>query len=209
MTSENFLHNVGITLIGSVGGTGIIIWLIKYYANIIAKNLLAEYDAELKKELALFNHNLDTQKYITQKQYDLELEIYRKLSGNLYAVIVKLLTITTNNLKKDLPEKSILEFEKNNFTDTVAKIENFQNNLHENAAFIPEDIFKKYDDIYINVNKLFWKYKTQLKKYIDGEIKNNEIFSNEDYHLAQELQIKNKDLSNDLREYLQSLKIIN
>lgn len=208
MTAEIFLNNIWVILISSASGTGIIIWLIKYYANIIAKNLLAEYDAELKKELELFKHNLDTQKYITKSQYDLELEIYRQLSGNLYAVIVKLFTITTNTLRKDLPEKSVLEFEKNNFTDTVTKIENFQNKLHENAAFIPEDIFKRYDDIYMNVNKLLWKYQKQLKKYIDGEIKNTEMFSDADYLLAQEIQIKNKKLNDDLRMYLQSLKII-
>lgn len=88
-------------IIVSLGGAGVIIVaLISFVSNKIVKRLEDKYQLKLDKELETYKATLARNTYVTKNQFDLELEIYRKITTGVFEFIVAL---NTTIEKEDYP----------------------------------------------------------------------------------------------------------
>lgn len=91
------------TIIVSLGGTGaIIVSLANFLANKIAMRLENKYQFKLDKELEQYKSNLEQRIYVTKTQFDIQLELYRNITNQIYHFLVVLYT-TIN--EQDYPRK--------------------------------------------------------------------------------------------------------
>lgn len=133
--SETIIITI-IGVLGTIAGT-----VIGMISNGIAEKKRAKNDGRI---------------HVSKMQFDLQIEIYRKLSSAFFRVLVKF-----NTLESITTGKDIIHGEKLSPDDYKSLIEatcNAQDLLYENAPFIPEDIYKKYDDLNNIINNQFWAY---------------------------------------------------
>ena len=96
-------------IIASVGGSGAIICAVaKFFSDRIANRLEAKFQQKLEKEMEEYKTQLENKRYITQTQFDVEFEIYRKISKAFFELFVKLSTVSD----KELYESSVKELDR-------------------------------------------------------------------------------------------------
>ena len=77
---KNLLEAVGLIIL-SMGGAGAIIMSVSsFLANKIATRLEQKYKLRIDKELEAYKAGLTQRSYVTKVQFDIEFEVYRKLS---------------------------------------------------------------------------------------------------------------------------------
>lgn len=132
-------------IIVSLGGAGVIIVaLISFVSNKIVKRLEDKYQLKLDKELETYKATLARNTYVTKNQFDLELEIYRKITTGVFEFIVALnTTIEKEDYPRNegtSPDKKI-EKEFYIYRKMTIKASNLQELLYANAAFIPKQLY--------------------------------------------------------------------
>lgn len=96
----------------------------------------------------------DTRQYVSRLQFDLQLNILKQLSKAFFKVLV-----ISNTVEKDIKsEDQKLIDDKSTYKRLVEVTSDAQDLLFENAPFIPEDLFDKYDKLNSTISKLFWDY---------------------------------------------------
>ena len=81
---KNLLEAVGLIIL-SMGGAGAIIMSVSsFLANKIATRLEQKYKLRIDKELEAYKAGLTQRSYVTKVQFDIEFEVYRKLSKGMY-----------------------------------------------------------------------------------------------------------------------------
>lgn len=89
---KNLLEAVGLIIL-SMGGTGAIIMSVSsFLANKIATRLEQKYKLRIDKELEAYKAGLTQRSYVTKVQFDIEFELYRKLSKGMFEFIRTLYT---------------------------------------------------------------------------------------------------------------------
>lgn len=209
MINTQDIWSIAGAVITSVGGAGVIIWAVSgFVGNRIAKRLDTTYEQRLNIELEKYKATLDQYRHITKTQFDKEFEIYHQLSKLFFSMIVKLSSFTedTYELKDEQRENQIKKIEE--FMHLMEVVCDAQNALYENAAFIPKDIFERYDSIYNKTNDLFWLYYKRLREY-DFIIDNfDTIITDEDKATTKEIEKEFSSVNEKLREYLSRLSIV-
>ena len=75
-------------ILTSVGGIGaIIIVIVKFSSNIIAKGLEEKYRLTLNKELEEYKSKLSNKTYISKTKFDTEFSIFRELSKAFFEMV--------------------------------------------------------------------------------------------------------------------------
>ena len=146
---KNLLETVGLIIL-SMGGAGAIIMSVSsFLANKIATRLEQKYKLRIDKELEAYKAGLTQRSYVTKVQFDIEFEVYRKLSKGMFEFIS---TLYTTIEEKHYPKKEgenhrekVAE-EIRTYTEMVDKAATLQELLYENAAFIPQNIYEKYKE---------------------------------------------------------------
>jgi hypothetical protein len=157
------------------GGSALVIAVTKWASNLLSAKIKADIENEHKKEMeaykaqlsntsAKLNTLLQNSLYITQKQFDLEMEIYRKAWKALIDLIackdwVKDYYVlnedsSDENKLKQLREKHY-EILKNN-------LNNYQETIEANAPFYQETAYMTLREIAVEFNEIcdiFLKYK--------------------------------------------------
>ncbi|HBF66359.1 MAG TPA: hypothetical protein DDW34_12270 [Clostridium sp.] len=172
------------SVIVSVGGAGaIIISVATYLTNRIAIRLEDKYQLKLDKELEQYKAVLEQRTYVTKKQFDIELEIYRNLTKGIFEFIVVL--NTTMNVE-DYPRKDLscpvqkLKEETSIFNKMVVKAASLQELLYSNAGFMPKQLFDECKALIELTTDQFWIYNNRFHKYLDGEICQEERITDAD-----------------------------
>lgn len=141
--------------------------------------------------------------HITKAQFDLQLEIYKKLSKAFFHVLVVMNTFCANcskNSDQKLPNETLSPEDYKRLIEATC---NAQDLLYENAAFLPESIYKKYDELNNIINNQFWEY---LKSPYGNEDKKA---SEENYKAITDLiEFQLRDINADIRNHLASLSIV-
>lgn len=192
------------TIIVSLGGAGaIIVAISNFLANKIANRLEYKYQLKLDKELEIYKAKLEQRTYVTKNQFDLELDIYRKITRGVFQFIVALNT-TIN--KEDYPQH---EEESAIYSKVVDKAASLQELLYENAAFIPKQLYDECKELIELTTNQFWLYIERFRKYLIGEIAQEERVTNADKEALDMIQKKADILNDHLRNYLQQVFIVN
>lgn len=94
--------------------------------------------------------------HVSKTQFDLQIEIYKQLSSAFFHVLVNLNTLESKKEGKHFYKDK--ELNQNDYIRLVEVTSKAQDLLYENAPFIPEDIYEKYDRVNNLINNHFWKY---------------------------------------------------
>lgn len=159
------------TIISAGGIGGIIVAVIRFSSDLIAKRLSQKYELKINKSLEEYRTHLGDGSYISHAMFDKEFEIYQTLSHlftEAYNSLQLLYGIEKSNMKI-VPQKDINAFnprltdlfEKVQKGETITEIQlnklreemgekfiEFKKALDEYSAFIPLDNFAIYLKLY-------------------------------------------------------------
>lgn len=148
----------------------------------------------------------DNRLYISKTQYDLEFGIYRELSKKAFSLIVDLSIIYTNSHFRTNDEKKNPAEEIRHFKNVTNDICDVQDILHENAPFIPESIYDKYDELYSLAKEQFWVYLDDMKKCLENNLPLP--ITDESKERVERIDALYSSINKELRKYLFSLAIV-
>lgn len=132
---KNLLETVGLIIL-SMGGAGAIIMSVSsFLANKIATRLEQKYKLRIDKELEAYKAGLTQRSYVTKVQFDIEFEVYRKLSKGMFEFIS---TLYTTIEEKHYPKK-----EGENHREKVAEEIRTYTEMVDKAATLQELLYPK------------------------------------------------------------------
>ena len=198
-----------VTIVASAGGIGgVVVFLVKVIIEKIAERMSKKYEIKLNKDLEKHKSNLINMNYISKTQFDVEFEIYRSLTKRYFTMMVSINNIFSPNYRQDISNGVDLERIKKDAINLVEKTADAQDCLFENAAFIPKNLYEKYDTILEKSLDLFWEYNDALcKEQLESTVLNNE-WCDERHQRAKTIDETYRELNNELRDYLRSLTIV-
>lgn len=196
-------------IIVSIGGSGAIICGVSnFLSSRIANRIEYKYQQKLEKEIEEYKTQLENKRYITQSQFDVEFDIYRKLSKVFFELLIKLSTISEKEFYvNNSSQLERVEFEKKHYYKMVKTASNAQSVLYENSPFIPQNIYQKYEELYKLFNDRFWKYHERCMAYLEDKIEFEERFDDNDKKMFDEIQKKLFEVNDEVRFYLGTLAI--
>lgn len=208
---KNFLEIIGMIVV-SVGGAGaIIVAISSFLANKIAIHLENKYQLRIDKELETYKATLAQRSYVTKVQFDMELDVYRKLSKGIFSFLTVLYTTIE---KEHYPEyegvspQEQVKKEEQTYKNMVDRAATLQELLYENAAFMPKVIYEKYEELIELTTSQFWTYHARLRDYISGKISQEERVVAVDKDKFELIENKFSALNDELREHLRDTLIV-
>lgn len=196
--------------VGSAGGVGaIIVCMVKFASDMIANRLSQKYEAKLQKDLEFHRAAVDGKIHITKTQYDAEFGIYRTLSKSFFEMVVVLHSAFSSDYRfaQRIAAKDA-KIARDAFITVATKMQNAQDTLYENAAFIQKSLYKKYEEILQEAATVFWEYKEKVCSENMQEIVQYSDWLDEMHERVNKIQNMLINLNDDLRIYLQSLTIV-
>lgn len=204
----------GVTASISITG-GVILFIIKIAVEKIAAALEKEYTLKFDKEIEKYKSKLDDRNYITKKQFDLEIDIYRNLSHDFFGMLISFESVYTVSygLDENYHITKTIEDVERVIKPAICDLTRAQDNLIENRAFIAKELFEKYNEILTKVLDMSWEYINEIKKIspngkIPDETIRNKAWNDEREKQLENLMEKLEELNDELREYLHGLTII-
>lgn len=197
-------------IMAGFGGVGVIILaIIKFSAEQIAKRLEEKYSLKLNKELEKYKYNLDNKIYISKTKFDTEFSIYRELSKAFFDMVKDIsLLIPTGIATKIADEKAQKEYESKLYSSAFEKAIVAQDALNANAPFIQSDLFDKYNIIFQLCNRQLKTFERRWNVLIMASQEEKESFSIDDYNRTDDINIKFNELNEKIRTYLATLDVI-
>lgn len=220
MTWETVFQAITL-IVGSLGGGSVIMIAVsKWGSDLLAAKVKADIEQKQKKEMAFYEKQLSDSKaklnallqnssYITQYQYDLEMNIYKEVWKALFELIsckewveeLKILNPKNFNISN---ENELKEKRKEHCSTLLKKLSDYQRIIDTNAPFYQKDLYETMQGIALEFHKIghiFLKYQDEIRLADQDDTMSLEQIS---------LNIeRNKELLVEkLRNYLQSLKCI-
>lgn len=143
----------------------------------------------------------DTRQYVSKAQFDLQLTILRGLSKAFFKVLV-----IFNTVEKEIKAANQ---DRSNMLSTCKRLtkatSDAQDYLFENAPFLPESIYEKYDRLNNTISNLFWDY----YDFVTKENETKQKSSLEDITSFLDLiEYYLRDINSDIRKLLSNTSII-
>lgn len=193
--------------VGSIGG--IIVLVIKFSVELIAKRLEEKYTLRLNKELEKYKSSLNNKIYISKTKFDTEFNIYRELSKAFFDMVKDVNSMIPIGLVSDPADKEVKKKYENECYDSARKtVVLAQDILVSNAPFISNEIFEKYNEILKLARQQLFAFERRWNLSIIGSQKDKEKFTDNDYLRGNEIQEKFTDLIKSVREYLAKLDVL-
>lgn len=194
----------------SIGGIGaVIVAIIKYSADIIAKRLEEKYSHKLNKELQKYKSNLDNKTYITKTKFDTEFSIYRELSKAFFAMVKDISIMIPDGLAKypgDNEERK--KYEDQLYSNATKTTVAAQDTLNGNAAFIPSDLFEKYNNILALCKNQLEVFSDRQNRFSFSNPGGRERIQQEDYMRTVQIKKDFNELNGMIRKYLSNLDVL-
>ena len=196
-------------IIASVGGAGVVICAVSGFVSARLAHIIdKKYEQKLNEKLERYKLALENSRHITKTQFDKEFEIYHLLSKSYFSMVVMLSSFTQNSLElKEMPKEN-REMKIDEFMRMGKSVAIAQDTLYENAAFIPQDLFEKYDSIYNKAINLFWIYEGRLKDFAFDRCTIDDLVTDDDKKNMDVITDEFSVLNARLREYLNTLSIV-
>lgn len=215
------LWKIIIAVIAGFGGTaGLIILIVKWASGLITEKIQKDYDLKLEKKLASYKAEIDKElekhrsalgnkNYITQKKFDVEFEMYQVLAEKYYNLVKEASTLIPTGLTHVPADKKVREaVDEQTYKDLCKALSDAQYLIFRYAPFIQKDIYDGYADILrlCNQHRLAFAERWDVSDFRSKEEK--ESFSLDDYRRTDEINQKFDEVNQTIREYLQSLEIL-
>ena len=169
---------------------------------------IEKYKLDLAKELEALKTKNQNTNYITKVQFDAEFKMYQELSAASYNMVMEMSNLFPQNkpILKDMQSSF-----KNNikiFKDSINSNLSFQDLLFKYSAFISKDLYEQFDSLRLqckNQTDMFYKVhfekdKNKRQQFIKDSAQN--------WELTPKILIMQMDIINNLRNYLQTLKVM-
>lgn len=197
-------------VIGSVGGIGAIITLaVKISSNIIADKLSQKYELKLSKELEKYKYGLENKTYISKTKFDAEFQLYRELSKAFFEATKDItIMIPAGYATYPIDENDREEYENNLYDKAKKSTVLAQDILNANIPFIPENIYKKYDEILGLCRIQILTFEDRWNVGIEGTFKEKSKFKPDDYKTSREIREKFEEINGIVRQYISNLDVI-
>ena len=206
----NDLWKIIAYIIGGVGGLGAVFALtVKLCANIIANNLKKKYELELNERFEKYKASVENKKHITKVRFDAEFLIYRDLSKAFFEMVKSINVLIPSGLSKHPADEDVREkVDKENYNNALEAVVEAQDALNHNAPFIPEVFYNQYEEIrglgilQLNDFEELWDVS------ISGTSEEKKQLPRDAYNRTREINDKFQKLNADIREYLESLDVL-
>lgn len=209
MTWEN-VWKIVLGILASVGGIGaIILAIVKFSSNIIAKRLEERYKQGLKKELEEYKSMLSNKTYISQAKFDVEFSVFRELSKVFFEMVKDISAMIPSGYATypaDKEEKK--EYENKLYKQSIKTLIIAQDVLNYNIPFIPNDLYESYNEILDLCNVQIDVFERRWNALSFASQEEKETFSHEDYNRTREINTKFKELNENIRKYLATLDVL-
>ena len=169
--------------------------------------VFALYKTDVKKQIENLKAKNEKLNYITKTQFDAEFKMYQELSEAMFRTILKSYLLFPTGLDINISsdfEETQKEYKKR-YKEATETLFVFQDLVFKYAAFIKEDLYKQFDEIRLLI-QLNVNYFPEIRLRNDIQLPINA--ETECYNRTQEISEKQDILTKNLREYLQSLKVI-
>lgn len=180
MTWDEVLKFI-VMIVGSLGGgSAIVVGATKWGTDLIKTKVEAdinhryekaieEYKTELEEAKAKYNTLLQNTSYITQKQYDLEVDIYREIWNDLVELTDCFRWISDFKiLNRDIMNESDLETAKvEHYKSALSRLEKYRKTVNTNAPFYQESAYVIMNNIaerFETVVNIFHTYMEEIGK---------------------------------------------
>lgn len=198
-----------LAVLASFGGiSGIFYLVVKKSSEIIAERLKKKYDLKLNEELERYKANIDNKIYISKTKFDAEFDIYRRLSKVFFDLVKNIsILIPAGVVYLPADQEKQRQLDNENYLAAKKSYIIAQVELISNAPFIPERFYNEYK----NIQKLC---KEQLDEFDLRSIpslstqEEKETISKDARKITTDINVKFKNLNNEIREYLNSLDVI-
>lgn len=198
-----------LAVLASFGGiSGIFYLVVKKSSEIIAERLKKKYDLKLNEELERYKANIDNKIYISKTKFDAEFDIYRRLSKVFFDLVKNIsILIPVGVVYLPVDQEKQRQLDNENYLAAKKSYIIAQVELISNAPFIPERFYNEYK----NIQKLC---KEQLDEFDLRSIpslstqEEKETISKNARKITTDINVKFKNLNNEIREYLNSLDVI-
>ncbi|MDR2109435.1 MAG: hypothetical protein LBP28_08285 [Coriobacteriales bacterium] len=176
--------------------SALIVSLFGYRSN----KRLAELKSSYDKKAESHRSNLESKNYISRARFDMEFEVYGRLSRSFFDLNKDVCTMIPPRLigvSDDAGEQ--YEREKGYFNSAAKSLGIAQDSLHYNGAFISEYLFDKYDEVLQLCDLQITLFALHLNKT------DRHRLQFEDYDRSIDINNKIRDLQRDVRRHLISL----
>lgn len=220
MTWEAVFQAVTLIVCSLGGGSAIMLAVTKWGSELLMakikgdieqqyKKEMADYEKQLTDSTAKLNALLQSSTYITQKQYDLEMEIYKEVWKALFDLMackkwvddLKILNPQSTNVSN---ENSLRDQRKERYLILTNKLNDYQKIADENAPFYQKNVYVTMQEIALEfqkINSIFLKYQSEIRLA-------DRVDSLDLDQACSEIDRKVKLLVEMVRSYLQSLKCV-
>ncbi len=217
----NWWQTIVAVLAGLGGTSGLILLIVKWASTLITEKIQKDYDlklkekfesykAEIDKELEKHKAALGNKNYITQKKFDVEFEMYQTLANANYRLVKEAATLIPAGFSLQPADKKIKEaVDEKTYEDLSKAISEAQDLLFRYAPFIRKDIYEGYHEILNLCQQHKFAY---ANRWNVGDLRSKEgkeTFTMNDYKRTDEINMKYEAVNQKIREYLQSLEILN
>ena len=206
----NNLMKIVIAIVTSIGGIGVVFTGVVYFtSNFIAERMQKKYELKLNEKLESYKASIENKKYISKTKFDAEFSLYRSLSKAFFDMVKDVSILipqgyTTVPADKDAKKK----FDENNYNRAQKSVVLAQDELHSNAAFIPEEFYKSYEEIRKLCSLQLSEFEMRWNVGYLANQEQKESLPREAYARTGEINDKFMELNAKIREYLDNLDVL-
>lgn len=158
--------------------------------------------AEFQKQIEDLKAKNEKISYISKTQFDAEFKMYKELSKSTYKVKILFVDCLKRILDKSF-DANFVESSKN----VSIEIMNFQEILASYAPFINKNLNEHFENFRMYVDKKIKFIQIESEKYIKNEITEKEFIKSVCSVKFEKIEQLHENIVNNLRTYLQSLKV--
>lgn len=216
MNWETFLQIASTIIVALGGGSAIVMAITKWCGNLLSQKLLGKMQSEYEKEIekykvdlqmtsAKLDAYLQNSMHIIQNQYNMEVDIYKKIWSSLYELLGCLDYIY--DFEKVTVENEVMlrELQNRHYQDLKQKLKAFKKDVIENAPFYQKEAYDNLIEIekqFQNLEIIFGKYRNEISRL------ERDKFVADNQEICNKVEVLKEELVNNVRTYLNKLKNI-
>ncbi len=211
-----------LAVFAGLGGTsGLILLIVKWAVGLITEKIQKDYDlklkekfktykAEIDKELEKHKSALGNKNYVTQRKFDVEFEMYQTLANSFYRLVKEAVTLIPTGYSLQPADKEIKKaVDEETYNDLSKAINESQDLLFRYAPFIRKDVYEGYRGVLNMCQQHKFAYANRWNVGDLRKQEEKERFSIDAYKRSDEISVQYEAVNQTIREYLQSLEILN
>lgn len=196
--------------IAGVGGIGFVITTsVASSSKFIAERLQNKYQLKLDEELEKFKAELENKTYISKTRFDAEFLIYQNLSLSFFKCVKAFNILIPSgfaNVLKD--EEARKKQEERDYREAVKAYNEAQEEYGKSIPFISKELCDKYNELLRLFSLQLYDFELRWDASYLVSQKEKETLGKESYKRTDEINEKNDELNEMIRNHLERLDVI-